>query len=373
MGLEQLNESLKSTPLLNEHIKLNASMVPFGGWNMPVQYTNVIDEHMTTRTKVGLFDICHMGEFLVSGPNSLEFLQKMVTNDISTLDVNQACYNCLCYENGTVIDDLFIYNLGNSIFLVVVNASTIEKDFNWLEKHKFDGIKLKNVSDEVAKIDIQGPKAQETLQKLTIFDLNKIKRFRCELIKFNDFDERILTSRTGYTGEDGFEIYFNPKDAVLVWNKILEAGNEFGIKACGLGARDTLRIESCYSLYGHEINESLTPIEAGLDFVVKLNKDFIGKQVLEKQKANGTEKKLICFEMIEKSIPRENYDIISNNEKVGFVSSGTFSPLFKKGIGMGFIKSDMGIVGNNINISIRGKPYKAVIVKRPIYNFRGGK
>lgn len=365
--------NLKVTPLYSEHVKLGAVMVPFGGWSMPVQYTNVIDEHMATRTKVGVFDICHMGEFTVKGKDSMQFLQKMVTNDLSKLEVKQACYNCLCYENGTVIDDLFVYRLKDDGFFVVVNASTIEKDFGWLLKHKTGDVELKNISDEIAKIDVQGPKAQDTVQKLTDFDLSKIKRFRCEKIFFNGFDEEILISRTGYTGEDGFEIYFSPKYAPKMWNDILDAGKEFGIKPCGLGARDTLRIESCYSLYGHEINESITPIEAGLNFIVSFSKDFIGRNVLERQKNEGTQRKLVCFEMIDKSVPRENYDITVGNEKVGFISSGTFSPFFKKGIGMGFISPSLASVGTEIFISIRGKLYKAAIVERPFYKYRGGK
>lgn len=370
--MNQPNNRLKNTPLVGEHLKLGAVMVPFGGWNMPVQYTNVIDEHTTTRNRVGIFDISHMGEFLVSGDDSEKFLQGLVTNDISKLEINQACYNCLCYENGTVIDDLFVYRLGGKKFFVVVNGSTIEKDFNWLAKHRTGNVRLDNISDDTGKIDVQGPKAQDTMQKLTGFDLNEIKRFRCEKINVHGIDEQIMISRTGYTGEDGFELYFSPGNAVFIWNSLLKAGGEFGIKPCGLGARDTLRVEACYSLYGHEINENLTPIEAGLGFVVKFNKDFIGKGMLQFQKSNGTEKKLICFEMIDKSVPREKYQILVNREEAGFVSSGTFSPTFKKGIGMGYIKSDLSNIGGEIAILIRGKEYKGVIVKRPFYKYKGG-
>ena len=367
------NENLKRTPLYEEHLKLNAKMVPFSGWEMPVQYSNVIDEHMATRENAGLFDISHMGEYLFTGPKALDFLQKMVTNDIAKLEDKQACYNCLCYENGTVVDDLFIYKLKENEYFIVVNGGTIEKDFNWFLKHKIDGVNLKNISDDIAKIDIQGPKAQQVVQKLTGFDLNKIKRFFSEKIRFKGIDEEVMISRTGYTGEDGFETFFSPKYASFFWNKILEAGKEFGIKPCGLGARDTLRVEACYSLYGHELNESITPIEAGLSFVVKFNKDFIGKKILQKQKEEGTEKKLICFEMTERAVPREHYPIFYNSYEAGFVSSGTFSPLFKKGIGMGFVKPELSDTGNKISIEIRGKDYKAVVVDRPIYKYRGGK
>jgi aminomethyltransferase len=367
------NTGLKNTPLLNEHIKLGATMVPFGGWNMPVQYTNVINEHNATRTKAGIFDICHMGEFIVMGPDSQAFLQKIVTNDISKLEISQACYNCMCKEDGTVIDDLFVYKLADDEFFVVVNASTIEKDFSWLTRHKHGRVEIKNLSEDIGKIDLQGPNSQEILQKLTDYDLGTLKRFRAARITFNGISEQILISRTGYTGEDGFEIYFSPKDAAYIWNSLLTEGKDLGITPCGLGARDTLRLEACYSLYGHEINEKLTPMEAGLGFAVKLAKDFIGKEVLQKQKENGTEKKLICFEMVEKSIPRENYPLLVNGEEVGFVTSGTFSPTFRKGLGMAYIRSDLSQLGNEVSILIRGKEYKGAIVERPFYKFKGGK
>ena len=367
------DENLKRTPLYPQHVKLGAKMVPFAGWEMPVQYSNVIEEHMATRENAGLFDISHMGEYLFTGPRALDFLQKMVTNDISKLEDKQACYNCLCYENGTVVDDLFIYKLRENEYFIVVNGGTIEKDFNWFMKHKIDGVNLKNISDDIAKIDIQGPKAQQVVQKLTDFDLNKIERFFSEKIKFKGVDEDVMISRTGYTGEDGFETFFHPKYASFFWNKLLEAGKEFGIKPCGLGARDTLRVEACYSLYGHELNESITPIEAGLNFVVKFNKDFVGREVLQKQKKEGAEKKLICFEMVDRAVPRDHYPIFYNGYEAGFVSSGTFSPLFKKGIGMGFVKPELSNTGNKISIEIRGKDYKAVVVDRPIYKYRGGK
>lgn len=374
-GVENLvepNSKLKNTPLVNEHIRLGAVMVPFNGWNMPVQYTNVTDEHLATRFNAGIFDTSHMGELIVSGESSEEFLQKMVTNDISRLREESSCYSFMCYENGNVIDDLFIYKIAENEFFIVVNSSTIEKDFEWLTRHKANGIELKNISNDTAKIDLQGPKAKDTMQKLTDFSLSKIKRFECQRVKLEGVEDSVLISRTGYTGEDGFEIYFNPESAVFIWNSILAAGKEFGIKPCGLGARDTLRIEACYSLYGHELSESLSPIEAGLGFAVKFNKDFIGKDALQHQKNNGTGKKLVCFEMIDKAVPRENYGIIANNEKAGYVSSGTFSPLFKRGIGMGYIRSDLAYAGNEVLIQIRGKEYKAVIVERPFYKYHGG-
>ena len=363
----------KKTPLFEQHKELGATIVPFAGWSMPVQYTNVIDEHLTTRNSVGLFDISHMGEFMVSGKGSLKFLQSVVTNDIAALKIKQACYNCLCYENGSVIDDLFVYRMGEEEFFIVVNAGTIQKDLDWLNSQKPGSVTIRNMSDELAKLDLQGPKAQATLQKLTQYNLSDIKRFRAEYIDIENIQLKVLVSRTGYTGEDGFEIYCKPENAANIWIDLLDAGKEFNIKPCGLGARDTLRVEACYSLYGHELNDTITPIEAGLKFIVKFNKDFIGKTILQKQDEEGTEKKLICFTMNEKAVPREHYKIQKDEKEIGEVSSGTFSPVMKKGIGMGFIASEQGELGTEIDILIRGKVYKATITKRPFYTFAGGK
>ena len=360
---------LKKTPLSEIHVKLGAKMVEFGGWYMPVQYTNVIDEHTNTRQKVGLFDICHMGEIEISGGNSLKFLQKVLTNDIENLEENKTKYSLMCYENGGCVDDLFVYRLKDK-FMLVVNAANIDKDFEWLNKNNKEGVEIKNISNETAKLDIQGPDAEKVLQKLTDYNLSEIKRFYCKNILLNNIP--VLISRTGYTAEDGFEIYFNKWKAIEMWNKILEAGKEFGIKPIGLGARDTLRLEACYSLNDHEIDKSLTPIEAGIGFAVKFNKDFIGKEILKKQAEGGTEKKLFCFEMIDRGIPREHYKIF-DKEEIGFVTSGTFSPTFKKGIGMCYIESGLKKIGDEINIQIRNKLHKAKIVERPFYKYAGKK
>ena len=360
---------LKKTPLSSVHEKLRAVMVEFGGWYMPVQYANVIDEHLATRQKVGLFDICHMGEFEIKGESSLKFLQKLLTNDISNLEVGKAMYSVMCYEDGGCVDDLFVYNL-NGKYMLVVNAENIGKDLEWLNKNKIEGVQITNISDETAKFDIQGPDSENVLQKLTDTNLSEIKRFYCKEILLNGIP--MLISKTGYTGENGFEIYFNSEKAVEMWDKILEAGREFGIKPVGLGARDTLRLEAGYSLYGHEISENLNPIEAGIGFVVKFNKDFIGKDVLQRQAEEGTEKKLFCFEMVDRCVPRENYKIF-DKEEIGFVTSGTFSPTFKKGIGIGYIKTGLKKIGDEIKIKIRDKLYSAEIVERPFYKYVGNK
>lgn len=348
-------------------------MVDFTGWCMPVQYTNVIEEHTTTRTKAGLFDICHMGEFIVKGPDSVSFLQKLLTNDLNKLYPGKAIYSLMCCEKGTVMDDLFIYQLKENEFMIVVNAGTIEKDFNWLEKHSsgFD-VEIKNISEQTGKLDLQGPLAEKILRKLT--DAAFPERFH--FIEAEIIGIKTLISRTGYTGEDGFELYFPIEESEKIWNKLLEAGKDDGLKPIGLGARDTLRIEACYPLYGHEMNETITPIEANFGWAVKLDKDFIGKQILKKQKEQGTGRILVSFEMIDKGIPREHYDVFANNEnneQIGYVTSGTFSPTFRKPLGMALIKTPFSQIGNKIKIKIRGKFYTALIVKKPFYKYNGGK
>lgn len=362
--------SLKKTPLAHVHEQLGAKMVAFNSWHMPVYYTNVMDEHAATREKAGLFDVCHMGEFIIKGPDSKQFLQKLLTNDINKLCLGKAIYSIMCYENGTIVDDLFVYQLKENEFMIVVNAGKIDEDFEWIKEHsdKFD-VEISNISEKTAKLDLQGPLAEKILEKLTTAALPK----RFHFIEADIIGIKTLISRTGYTGEDGFELYFPIEEAEKIWNNILEAGKDYGLKPIGLGARDTLRIEACYPLYGHETSEKITPIESGLDWAVSLEKDFIGKQALEKQKNQGTEKTLIAFEMIDRAIPRENYEVFSNNENIGHVTSGTFSPTFRKPLGMASIKTGHSQIGNKINIKIRGKFYNAVIVKRPFYKYNGGK
>jgi len=359
------------TPLAGEHKNLGAKMVDFSGWLMPVQYTNVIDEHITTRNKAGLFDICHMGEFVVKGKDSFDLIQKLIVGELNKIRIGEAMYSLMCYENATVVDDLFIYKLDENEYMLVVNASNIEKDFEWINKYStgFD-VKIGNISEKTGKIDLQGPLSEKILGKLLNVDLPK----RFEFIKTSVDNHKIIISRTGYTGDDGFEFYTRIDTIKNLWIKLMEAGQEFGIKAIGLGARDTLRIEACYSLYGHEINDAISPIEAGLGWAVKNKKeDYIGKNILEMQKKIRTKRKSICFSMLDRAIARENYDIISNEKIIGMVTSGTYSPTFKKSLGMALIEANYAKIGNELNIKIRDKLHKAEIVKRPFYAYKGGK
>ena len=363
---------LKKTPLYKEHIKLGAKIVEFGGWEMPVYYSNVIEEHITTRATAGLFDICHMGEIFVEGRDAFKLIQKLITNDLSRLENGNCFYSVICLENGGVIDDLFVYKIDEHKFMIVVNAGNIEKDFKWFLKHKefFDDVYIFDRSASIAKLDLQGPESERILQKLTDFKLSGLKRFN--FAEDEVYGVNAIISRTGYTAEDGFEIYFDAGKAVEVWNKLLEAGAEFGIKPIGLGARDTLRIEACYSLYGHELTEQINPLEAGVGFVVKLDKEeFIGKESLLEIKENGLKRKSVAFEMIERGIAREHYPIFKQGSEIGQVSSGTMSPTFKKGIGMAFVKTEEAFEGNEIHIKIRENLYRAKVVKKPIYNFHG--
>jgi len=362
---------IKKTPLAEVHERLGATMVDFSGWYMPVQYTTVIEEHTTTRTKAGLFDICHMGEFILKGKDCKALIEKVIVGELDKILPGKAMYSMMCYENGTVIDDLFIYQLQENEYMIVVNGGTIEKDFSWINKHKngFDA-EIKNISDAIGKIDLQGPLSGIILKKLTNVEFPK--RFHFMEADVSGIKTKI--SRTGYTAEDGFEFYFHSENTIKMWNSLLEAGKEHGLKPVGLGARDTLRIEACYSLYGHEISEEITPIEAGLGWAVKTNKEeFIGKSILERQKKEGTKRTLVAFEMVERGIAREHYEVYANNENVGYVTSGTFSPTFRKSLGMALIKKQYSQIGNEINIKIRDKIYKAAIVKRPFYGYKGGK
>ncbi len=382
---EPAKTALKKTPLYDEHVKLHGQIVEFGGWLMPVQYTNVIDEHTTIRTKVGLFDTCHMGEFFVSGEDAFKLIQLIGTNDISRLEDGKSMYHIWCYENGTTIDDSFVYKFKDNNYMICVNASTIQKDFDWL---KFQATKnnlaveLVDASDDTGKIDIQGPAAEKALQKLTSFDLASLKRFYFAstrlivLVDGNEWEIDCIISRSGYTGEDGFELYFAAEKAPLIWNLLLNAGKEFGIKPCGLGARDTLRLEACYSLYGHEIDESITPVEGGLGWAVKENKqDFVGKQILVDQKKNHPKRIIAALEMVDKGIPRNPYEIFDEHKtkKLGYVTSGTFCPTLKKSLAMGLIDYPYSKLDTVVNIKIRDNFYRAKVVKRPFYEFMGGK
>lgn len=359
---------LKRTPLFDVYKEHGAKTIDFGGWDLPVQFSSIKEEHEAVRVMAGLFDVSHMGEIDVIGKDSLAFLQKMMTNDVSLLKDGGAQYTAMCYEDGGTVDDLLIYKKSDTHFLLVVNASNIEKDYNWLVSHKFGDTELHNISSDVAQLAIQGPSAESILQKLTSTDLKEIKFF-----KFKDGVEinqvKALVSRTGYTGEDGFEIYCASADAPLLWTAILEAGKEEGILPCGLGSRDTLRFEANLPLYGQELSKDITPIEAGIGFAVKPNKeaDFIGKAVLKEQKENGTERKLVGLEMIDKGIPRHGYEVFNGDEQIGEVTTGTQSPTLKKNIGWALLKNDFTDLGTEIEVQVRKKRLKAITVATPFY------
>ncbi len=360
------------TPLNSVHKEMGARMVEFGGWEMPVQYSNLIDEHIATRENAGIFDISHMGEIFIEGPAAGRFLQYLTTNDIKKLSPGRCMYSCFCNNTGGIIDDLFIYMFNDEKYMIVVNAGTIEKDISHINKNIHDyNVKITNKSNDISKLDLQGPKSKEIIKKGTEIDPSTISRFG--FVETRIYGHGAIISRTGYTGEDGFEIYISSNKVKEVWKKLLDDGKEYDILPVGLGARDTLRVEAGYSLYGHELNDEISPIEAGIGFVVKNKEEnFIGKEILLKQKKEGTSRKHICFEMMSRQIPREKYVIHDQDDnRIGFVTSGTFSPTFKKGIGMGYIESDIK-TGSIININVRNNLADARVVSRPFYRYKGG-
>ncbi|MBD7943895.1 MULTISPECIES: glycine cleavage system aminomethyltransferase GcvT [Psychrobacillus] len=363
-----MSEQLKRTPLFDVYSSYGGKTIDFGGWELPVQFSSIKEEHEAVRTKAGLFDVSHMGEVFVKGPNSESYLQSLVTNDISKLVNGQAQYNVMCYKDGGIVDDLLVYKLEDQHYLLVVNAGNIEKDFEWMKQNTIDGVELDNRSNDYGLLALQGPKAQEILQKLTSQDLTEIKFFRFK-DNIDVSGKQVLVSRTGYTGEDGFEIYAASNDMKDLWSSILEAGKEEGLLPCGLGARDTLRFEACLPLYGQELSKDITPLEAGLGFVVKLNKeqDFNGKSVLVEQKENGVPRKSIGIEMIDKGIPRTGYPIFANDKQIGFVTTGTQSPTLKKNIGLVLIDATFAEIGQEVEVEIRNKRLKAVTIPTPFY------
>lgn len=354
----------KKTPLFETHKQMGAKIVDFGGWDMPVQYTNIIEEHLNTRENAGLFDISHMAEFMITGKDSFKFIQWLITNDISNLYAGKAIYTPICYENGSFVDDIIIYMIKQGSFFFVVNASNADKDLNWINKTSsgFD-VKIINVSNDTAGLALQGPKAENILKRITKTDIDKIGRFESVYGYLNNIET--LISRTGYTGEDGFELYFPSKDAIALWNLLLETGKSSGIMPAGLGARDTLRLEACLRLYGNDIDDTTTPLEAGLEWTVKFNKDdFIGKKALT-NRAGNIKRRLIAFEMLEKPIARHNYPVFKEGCNIGHVTSGTFSPSLKKPIGMAYVDAKFANVGGVIEVLIRDKCYKARIAPMP--------
>ena len=357
---------MKKTSLFDIHVKYNAKMVPFAGFNMPVQFEGVNAEHLKVRNSVGIFDVSHMGEFLISGKNASSFLNYVCSNDILMMTDGKAQYNCLINESGGIIDDLIVYKKNKDNYMIVVNAANIEKDWDWLKKQnlKFDN-KLENISEKTSLFALQGPKAIKVLQKLTSFSLNELTNYSFVNLDIEGV-KNVIVSTTGYTGSGGFELYVNNENALKLYNLILEAGAFLDIKPIGLAARDTLRLEMGYCLYGNDIDETINPIQAGLKWATKINKDFIGKQNILKSLENGVEKKLIGFKLTDRGIPRKDYKIFdSNNNQIGIVTSGTMSPTLKKGIGMGYIKITHSEIGTEIFIEIRNKKIKSEIVKRP--------
>lgn len=369
-----MTEHLRRTQLYSVHLK-NAKIISFAGFAMPLYYKDIAPEHLAVRNEVGIFDISHMGRIIVSGADSVGFLNYVVTNDVSTLSPNSAQYSVMCTEKGGIVDDFVVYRLEEERFLVVFNASNREKDYGWFGRNSTGfAVGVDNISDDVAMFAVQGPRAEKTLQKISSEDLNGVGRFKCCSSQLADVP--VFLARTGYTGEDGFEVFVwnasisNPSLAVKVWEAILKAGGEFGIAPCGLGARDTLRLEAGLCLYGNDIDETKTPLEAGLGFVVKLQKErFIGKEALLEQKIEGSKLKRVGIVMLDQGIPRAGFEVYSmDRKKIGQLTSGTFSPLLRVGVGMGYIETSQSLRDTIVNVNIRGKMSKAKVSAFPLYD-----
>jgi len=356
---------MKNTALSQKHISLGAKMVPFAGYNMPVSYSGLNDEHATVRNSVGVFDVSHMGEFILKGENALDLIQRVTSNDASILTDGKAQYSCLPNNDGGIVDDLIVYRIDEKSYMLVVNASNIEKDWNWISKHNTSNVEMHDISEKTSLLAIQGPNALATLQKLTDVKLADIPYYSFVKGKFNGV-ENVVISNTGYTGAGGFEIYFENEYAENMWDSIFEAGKEFGIKPIGLGARDTLRLEMGFCLYGNDIDDTTSPIEAGLGWITKFTKDFTNRAAIEKQKTEGITKKLVGFEMIDRGIPRHDYQIAdANGNIIGKVTSGTQSPTLNKAIGMGYVNKEFAKSDTEIFIVIRDKAIKAKVCKIP--------
>ena len=358
---------MKNTALTHKHIALGAKMVPFAGYSMPVQYAGINVEHDTVRKGVGVFDVSHMGEFILKGENALDLIQRVSSNDASKLYDGKVQYSCLPNERGGIVDDLLVYRIDEKTYMLVVNASNIDKDWSWIARFNTEQVDMKNISDRTSLLAVQGPKAADALQSLTDIDLGTMEYYTFKKGKFAGVDN-VLVSATGYTGAGGFEIYVDNKDAEQVWNAVFEAGEPFGIKPIGLGARDTLRLEMGFCLYGNDIDDQTSPLEAGLGWVTKFNKDFTNAAALLQQKQDGLKQRLVGFEMIERGIPRHDYQIVdADGTVIGKVTSGTQSPSLQKAIGMGYVKSEFAKEGTDIYILIRDNKVKAQIVKPPFY------
>ncbi|NLP44760.1 MAG: glycine cleavage system aminomethyltransferase GcvT [Peptococcaceae bacterium] len=359
---------MKKTPLYELHVQAGGKIIDFGGWALPVEYEGIIREHETVRTAAGLFDVSHMGEILVEGPDAEKYLQKMLTNDLAPMQDYQVYYTFMCYPDGGVVDDLIVYKYNANLYLLVVNASNKDKDYEWLLQHRAGQVTITDVSDNYALFAVQGPNAQRILQDMTSTDLNQIKffRFSSEVIIG---DTPVMISRTGYTGEDGFELYLSPDQAPSLWQKILEQGQKHGLRPVGLGARDTLRFEAALPLYGHELSADISPLEAGLGHFVKFSKsDFIGKEALLRQKEGGVKRKLIAFEMLERGIPRAGYEVQADGKTIGYVTTGGIAPSLNKNIGLALIASDYAQEGQTIEVAIRKRSMRALIIPKPFYS-----
>lgn len=356
---------MKTVPLHQLHIRLGAKMVPFAGFEMPVRYSSDLDEHHTVRNAVGVFDVSHMGEFSIKGPGALALVQKVSSNDATALYDGKVQYSYLPNATGGVVDDLLVYRIAEDDYFLVVNASNIEKDWNWIQSHNTEGVVMENLSDSLCLLAVQGPNATAALQKLTAVNLASMEYYTFtigEMAGIND----VIISATGYTGAGGFEIYVKNEDAEKMWNAIFEAGTEFGIKPVGLGARDTLRLEKAFCLYGNDIDDETSPLEAGLGWVTKFTKDFTNSEALKAQKEAGLKRKLIGFEMIDRGIPRGHYELCdAEGNKLGEVTSGTQSPTLQKGIGLGYVPTELGKAGTEIFVKVRDRLLKAQVVKTP--------
>lgn len=355
----------KNVPLNDLHVELGGKMVPFAGFNMPVRYSSDIEEHMTVRNGVGVFDVSHMGEFKVEGPNALYLIQRITSNDASKLVDGQAQYTCLPNDTGGIVDDLIVYRIKENDYFIVVNAGNIDKDWNWFVRHNTKGAILKNLSAEYCLFAVQGPKAVSVLQKLTATDLSAIKYYHFGIGTFAGVNE-VIMSNTGYTGAGGFEIYIKNADAEKVWNAIFEAGADVNIKPIGLGARDTLRLEMGFCLYGNDIDDTTSPLEAGLGWITKFTKEFTNSSNLKKQKEEGVKRKLVGFKMIDRGIPRHDYQLKdAAGNVIGKVTSGTQSPMLNVGIGLGYVSTEFSKPDSEIFVDVRGRALKAVVTKLP--------
>ena len=358
---------MRKTPLYEKHVFLGARMIEFAGWIMPLQYTGILQEHEAVRQQAGLFDVSHMGEVMIRGKGATEFIQKLITNDISGMREYRVLYSPMCYPDGGTVDDLLVYKFDAERYLLVVNAANIQKDVEWIVAHKPDDVEVEDLSEGYAQLALQGPKSQEILQKIVDISLDSVKFFRFA-DGVNVAGVPALLSRTGYTGEDGFEIYVQADSALKVWEAIMEAGAEFHVMPAGLGARDTLRLEAALALYGHELSSDISPLEAGLDRFVKLDKaDFIGREALIKQKEGGISRKLVGLEMIDKGVPRQGYEVQVEGKNAGYITSGSFSPTLKKNIALALIEVSHAVPGSRVDVVVRNKALKAEVVKIPFY------